>query len=132
MRVHAIAVVIVLAACATKVQQDRAPAQPTAAFPEAWAEGEAAAEKSEPAEEKAEEGEGEAEEEKAPAEEAAAGPITHVCCESAKQADKGSELAGCKVIEGGAAAQNECLEAGKTFKACEDAECSQGGCTCSN
>jgi hypothetical protein len=130
MRIPAVAFVSVLAACSTKVQQDRAPAQPTVAFPEAWAEGEAAAQKEEPAQNETEEGEEKQAE--APAEEGAAGPITHVCCESAKATDKGSELSGCKVIEGGAAAQNECLEAGKTFKACEDAECSQGGCTCSN
>jgi hypothetical protein len=139
MRTEAVAVVFVLAACSTKVQQDRAPAQPTVAFPEEWAEGEAAAGQGAPAEGEAEEGqggaaegEGEAEKAEAPTDEEAAGPITHVCCESAKATDKGSELSGCKVIEGGAAAQNECLEAGKTFKACEDAQCSQGGCTCSN
>jgi hypothetical protein len=132
MRNNALAVAFVLAACSTKVQQDRAPAQPTVSFPEVWAEGEAGAAETEPAAEETGATEGEIEQEKAPAEEGTAGPITHLCCETTKVADKGSELSGCKVIEGGAAAQNACLDQGKTFKACEDAECGQGRCRCSN
>ena len=132
MRLHALLVLAVLAGCSTRLQQDGALAQPTVAFPERWGQDEAGVDTGEAAAKEAEVEEAEAKEEKAPAEDGAAGPITHLCCETAKAGDKGSELTGCKVIEGGAAAQNACIEGGKTFKACEDAECGGASCRCSN
>jgi hypothetical protein len=121
---------VVLLSCATAVERQSAPAQPTRTFSEPWDEG-GPVKAPAPVEDRP--AAGIAPEERQSMEQPTEGAgETLLCCETATSVPGGTELVGCRTIEDGVSARNACIDGGKTLKSCKDTECSGRKCHCSN